>query len=251
MVNRAKRQSETDGRTFLRQSLVQVERAFISDLERKAATITHDGTLGDAVEDSWIGLLKAYLPRRYCVNKAFAIDHQGRTTEQIDCLIYDAHFTPALFGENKHLYVPAEAIYAAFEIKPTVTAPYLGAAAQKGRSVRNLARTSAPITWGPNGRRRKKLLPILTGLLAMKADWADGLGVAFRGQFTQLKENDALDCVLTASNGFCDRFTSRRRLTIAHGEGALIRGLFRLLAALREKSTVPAIDWNEYEKVLS
>jgi uncharacterized protein DUF6602 len=250
MANRAKQRSESDGRSFLRESLAQVERQFLLKLDAKFSTITHDPTLGDAVEDSWINLLKAYLPKRYCANKAFAIDHKGRTTQQIDCLIYDAHFTPALFGEEKHLYVPAEAIYAAFEIKPAVTAEHLKYAAEKGESVRRLTRTSAAITWGPGRKRRKRLFPVLTGLLAMRADWGDGLGATFRKRFDELKGDRALDCVLTARNGFCDRFGPRRRPTIACGEGTLIRGLFRLLSELREKATVPAIDWDAYEDVL-
>ena len=145
MVNRAKKRSVEDGKAFLRERLIDVERQFRDDLERTRRSITHDPTMGDAVEDSWIALLRNYLPNRYCVAKAFAIDCEGKTTDQLDCLIYDAHFTPALFGKDRHLYVPAEAVYATFEIKQTVNAEYLKAAALKAGSLRSLRRTSAPI----------------------------------------------------------------------------------------------------------
>jgi hypothetical protein len=38
---------------------------------------------------------------------------------------------------------------------------------------------------------------------------------------------------------------------VVRGEGSLIRGLFRLLHALRQKATVTAIDWHQHEAVLS
>lgn len=250
MVNVAKRSSVVDGPKFLRAALVEVEDEFRASLKLKRKTITHDGTLGDAVEDDWIKLLQRYLPARYCVAKAFAIDHEGKTTDQLDCLIYDAHFTPALFGKDKHLYVPAEAVYATFEIKPSVTAPHLRAAAEKAASIRRLARTSAPIPWANGTNPPKTPFPILAGLLALDASWSDGLGKAFTKQFLSWKGQKSLDLVLTASDGFCDRFSSSSKLTAASGEGTLVRGLFRLLAALREKATVAAIDWTKYENVL-
>ena len=98
MPNRAKRHSIQDGKSFLKERLISVETVFIEELKRYQKEITHDGTLGDATEDAWIKLLQRYLPARYQVAKAFAVDHLGKTTDQLDCLIYDAHFTPALFA---------------------------------------------------------------------------------------------------------------------------------------------------------
>lgn len=250
MANKAKRESVENGPDFLKTALIEVENEFRSHLQRKRKTITHDGTLGDAVEDDWIALLKQYLPARYCVAKAFAIDHQGNTTDQLDCLIYDAHFTPALFGKDRHLYVPAEAVYATFEIKQSVNAAHLRAAAKKAASIRRLARTSAPIPWANGVNPPKTPFPILAGLLAMDASWADGLGKTFLKQLSEWTGDEELDLVLTASAGFCDRFNASRTPMIVAGEGSLMRGLFRLLAALREKATVVAIDWDKYESVL-
>jgi len=238
------------GREFLRQALVDVEREFLATLERTRRRITHDPTLGDAVEEAWIALLRAYLPARYRVAKAFAIDHWGQATDQLDCLIYDAHFTPALFGKDRHLYVPAEAVYATFEIKQFVTAVHLEAAAKKAHSVRALARTSAPIPWANGINPPKRPFPILAGLLAMRATWKDGLGDSFLRQFERWCGQEQLDLVLTADTGFCDRFSKGGSPRVVEGDGALIRGLFRLLGALRDRATVTAIDWVEYEAVL-
>src|SRR5258706_15849676 len=105
------------GPEFLKRALLEVEAAFQERLKHTGRMVTHTVTLGDAVEQAWIDLLRAYLPARYQVAKAFAIDCEGSTTEQLDCLIYDAHFTPGLFGSGNLLYVPAEAVYATFEVK--------------------------------------------------------------------------------------------------------------------------------------
>ena len=91
MANRAKEQSKEDGRVFLRRALIGVELEFKAELQAIVNAVTHDGSQGDATEDAWIKLLRKYLPKRYCAAKAFAIDHEGHTTDQLDCLIYDAH----------------------------------------------------------------------------------------------------------------------------------------------------------------
>src|SRR5258708_402586 len=120
--------SATDDKTFLKGALLSVEKKFLAGLKHEVETNTHSGSHGDATEDAWLKLLVDYLPARYKVAKAFAVDHKGNTTKQLDCLIYDAHFTPKLFGADSNLYVPAEAVYATFEIKQIVNATHLEAA---------------------------------------------------------------------------------------------------------------------------
>lgn len=250
MTNKAKEQSTHDGKAFLKGRFIDVETAFVEDLKRHQREITHDGTLGDVTEDAWIDLFKRYLPARYRVAKAFAVDHLGNTTDQLDCLIYDAHFTPALFGKDKHLYVPAEAVYATFEVKQTINAEHLEYAASKVASLRALQRTSAPLESAQGTSAPKPLLPIIGGLLGMNASWSDGLGDTFLKNFNELTAEKRLDLILTAESGFCDRLEIERAPVIFNGSGSLIRGLFRLLKALRSKATVPAIEWEKYESVL-
>lgn len=249
MTNKAKQQSEQDGKAYLKERLLEVEEAFIQDLKR-CQKITHDPTMGDATEDAWIELMQQYLPVRYRVAKAFAVDHLGHTTDQLDCLIYDAHFTPALFGRDKHLYVPAEAVYGTFEVKQVIDSGDLEYAANKVASLRALARTSAPLESIFGTNPPKPVFPIMGGLLGMSASWKDGLGDAFLERFNDLKDEKQLDLVLTAESGFCDRLENGRDPVIVNGQGSLMRGLFRLLKALRAKATVTAIEWEKYEEVL-
>ncbi len=246
-----KRPQPATGPDFLRKALIDVERRFLAVLEQKRLAINHNSTLGDAVEEEWIELLKEYLPARYRVAKAFAIDHEGNSTDQLDCLVYDAHFTPTLFGRERHRYVPAEAVYATFEVKQFVTTPNLRAAGKKAASIRRLARTSAPIPWMSGLNDPKPPFPILAGLLAMRADWRDGLGVAFSRQVRAHTEAEHLDLVLTASSGFYACSTKDGDARVVIGEGSLVRGLFHLLHLLREKATVTAIEWGAYDAVLA
>lgn len=248
-MNKAKNQSVRNGKLFLRERFVEVENAFIADLKFRQKGITHDGTLGDATEDAWIELLHRYLPTRYRVARAFAVDHLGNTTDQLDCLIYDAHFTAALFGKDKHLYVPAEAVYATFEVKPTITTEHLKYAATKVASLRALQRTSAPLKSHLGTNPAKPLVPIIGGLLGMNASWKDGLGGVFLKQFGKLTGDKRLDLVLTAESGCCDHLEPRNTAVILNGSGSLVRGLFRLLKALRDKATVVAVEWEKYEAV--
>jgi hypothetical protein len=250
-MNTAKKKSEINGKEYLKDSFISIEKAFVTDLKKVQVQATHSGTLGDAWEDAWIDLLRKYLPTRYKVAKAFAVDHQGTTTDQLDCLIYDAHFTPILYGENKHQYVPAEAVYATFEAKASVTKADLKYAANKVKSLRKLQRTSAPLMSHLGVSEPKPLLPIIGGLLALNASWTDGLGEAFLTNFRTLTNDEKLDLVLTAESGFCDHLSVELDPEVVTGEGSLIRGLLRLLTALRSKATVPAVEWDRYEDVFN
>lgn len=250
-MNTAKKQSETNGKEYLRGRFVDIEKAFIEDLKQAQKEVTHSGTLGDVWEDAWIDLLRKYLPTRYKVSKAFAVDHLGHTTDQLDCLIYDAHFTPALFGKDKHQYVPAEAVYATFEAKPSITKEGLEYAADKVASLRALQRTSASLSSHLGTSEPKPILPIIGGLLGLNASWADGLGETFLKNFNTLSGDKKLDIILTAESGVCDHLISDNDPEVISGDGALIRGLLRLLTALRNKATVPAVEWEKYELVFN
>jgi hypothetical protein len=238
------------GPAFLKGALLEVEAAFQERLRHASRMTTHTTSLGDATERAWIELLRAYLPARYQVAQAFAIDCEGRSTLQLDCLIYDAHFTPALFGNDRQLYVPAEAVYATFEVKQVVQGSFIQAAAEKAASLRRLRRTSAPVPWLSGVGPPKMPFRILAGLLAMKTMRKDGLDDDFYQRLDRWQGDNYVDMVLTAQSGFCDRFNADGSPTGATGKGALIRGLFRLLSALRERASVTAVEWDKYEDVL-
>lgn len=69
-------------------SLHQLLVALHADVEQRLRAIreniAHPTSKGDASEQVWLALLNEYLPKRYCAERAFAVDSDGRFSEQID-----------------------------------------------------------------------------------------------------------------------------------------------------------------------
>lgn len=182
---------------------------------------------------------------------AIVIDSLGHTSDQIDVVIYDQQFTPVLLDQQHHKYVPAEAVYAVLEVKPTINRDYLQYAGRKAASVRQLHRTSCPIPHAGGTYPAKPPFPITAGLIAAKIDWADGFGATFLANHAELKGNESLDCGLALAGGAFDLFAGSGKFTYGPPKHALIYFLFRLLQRLQSLGSVPAIDWNSYAAHLS
>src|SRR6185295_20091133 len=127
----------------------------------------HASTAGAATEHHWLQLFDRYLPKRYRAAPAFVIDSAGRRSRQIDIAIFDNLYTPPLFPHSSGIHLPAESVYAVFEVKPTFSRQWLRDASEKAASVRSLRRTSVSVIGRP------KITPpaILAGLLATTSVW--------------------------------------------------------------------------------
>ncbi|MDE0470553.1 MAG: hypothetical protein OXH57_01320 [Ekhidna sp.] len=129
--------------------------------------IKHPGSKGDSLENVWISWLGEYLPNRYCIDKAFVIDSKGHLSQQLDLVIYDQHFTPFVFKQDGVMYIPAEGVYAVFEVKPEISKEYIEYAGEKIKSVRQLYRTSTNIIDRGKSHDPRPLTKIIGGLLAI------------------------------------------------------------------------------------
>ena len=141
-----------------------------SQLSTNREFIHHPGSKGDALENAWIEWLQNYLPNRYSVDKAIVIDYQGNTSDQIDVVIYDNWFTPFIFNQNGFKYIPAEGVYAVFEVKPDIQGNvgdinYIKYAGQKIASVRKLDRTSTSMINSGQKLPARPLTKIIGGIL--------------------------------------------------------------------------------------
>ena len=252
MANIAKRASESDGQKFLREAFERVHGRLAFDLEDAAKTITHDGKRGEVTESDWLRVIRSYLPNRYAVDSGIVIDSTGKTSEQIDIVIYDLHYTPVLLTREANRYIPAEAVYAVLEAKPTINKELLEYAGGKAASVRLLKRTSAPVVHSDAVHPPKKLFPILSGIVAASVEWKDGFGESFKRVMSSdaLTGDRGIDCGCGLSHGAFDSFASDGSLTFGEREAGLVFFLFRLLNKLQSLGTVPAIDWNAYASVL-
>lgn len=231
---------------WMREAFIGVQEELALKMKLASQSISHAGTKGAVNEDHWIDVFRAYLPNRYQVDTGFVIDSVGGRSDQIDLVIFDRHFTPTLLDQQKHRYIPAEAVYAIFECKPHLDKGYLEYAGQKAASVRKLHRTSVSIAHAGGTFAPKPPFPIVAGIVAPKASWADGMGKSFESALPS--GDEALDCGCALADGAFDSFGGA--LQIVPAEGALIYFLFRLLAKLQSLGSVPAIDWAAYAKVV-
>jgi hypothetical protein len=205
--------------------------------------------MGAVNEEHFVDILRKYLPNRYAVDSGIIIDSLGFTSHQIDVVIYDKQYTPTLLDQENHRYIPAEAIYAIFEIKPTINKQYLVYAGEKAASVRLLRRTSIPIVHAGGEFPPKPVFQIVAGIVASNIDWIDGFrGESFQSNHSSLVGNKFLDCGLAVSGACFDTFEGTIR--IGPNKTAMAYFLFRLLQKLQSLGTVPAIDWNAYAEVL-
>ena len=116
-----------------------------SELQKKMTSegnfsnfLNHPTDKGDNFEESWIEWFNVYLPKRYKAAKATVIDSKGSISDQIDIVLYDAQYSYLAFNYHEILYIPAESVYAVFEVKKDLTKENMEYAGKKAESVRFL-----------------------------------------------------------------------------------------------------------------
>ena len=218
----------------------------------------HPVAKGDVAEDTWRNTLRRYLPSRYSIESGFVIDSRNKTSQQIDCIVYDSVFTPTFWGEHGYVYIPAEAVYGVFEIKQNVNKENIEYASKKIKSVRNLYRTSAFYTGDGELRNPKPLFRIVGGLIARDfSSKQENIMHVLNEMKNRQDKNEKVDVILTATNGYIDFFNEDYHLgdgaevDSCQTEGAAIKGIFRLIRVLVKQGTVGAIDWERYYNSLT
>ena len=248
--NPAKLKSKTNGTSFLRAAFSAEEEVLALQVALSSKSITHSGSAGAVNERHFIDFLRRYLPGRYEIDSAIVIDSNGKSSDQIDVVIFDNQYTPTLLDQKSHRFVPAEAVYAVLEIKPTINGTYLKYAADKAMSVRQLHRTSVPIKHSDGERPAKELFPIIAGIVAPSISYKDGFdSAAFRRVLSAQTDIQGLDCGLALDVAAYDSYSGS--IATRSGANCLIYFVFRLLGQLQSLGTVPAVDWNRYAAVLS
>jgi len=222
----------------------------------------HASSNGAATERHWLDLFDRYLPKRYRATPAFVIDSTGRRSRQIDIAIFDNLYSPLLFPHASGLHIPAESVYAVFEVKPTISRQWLRDAGEKAASVRALHRTSVPVIAA--GSRRSSILPrrILAGLLATGSVWtAAAFSANLRRALADLPPPQRLDLGCSLQHGAFECHPSHRSsrdhvvnaggiVAVSNNDESLIFFILRLLERLREMGTAPAADLMQYGRSL-
>ncbi|GMO32675.1 MAG: hypothetical protein Ta2B_13520 [Termitinemataceae bacterium] len=223
----------------------------IAKLSASRAAIPHSAEMGSASEGDWISWFKEYLPKRYQTDKAFVVDSEDNISQQIDAVIYDAQYSHLVFKHNGTLYVPAESVYAGFEVKQELNKGYLEYAGEKAKSVRALKRTSAPIPHAGGVYPAKNPHFIPSGILTVTSSWADPLGTTFKDNMLALQGNQSLQlgCVIK-EGAFTVKDSTDTTIEISGKENSLVAFFFDLLLRLQSLGTVAAIDIGAYANAL-
>lgn len=247
------------GRIDLIEIFRRVQTQMLSDIS-VGNLFEHASSAGAATEHHWINLFERYLPKRYRAAPAFIIDADGGRSRQIDIAIFDNLYSPPLFPHEAGLHLPAESVYAVFEVKPTISKQWLRDAAEKAASVRALRRTSAPIIASGALRRAPiRPQPILAGLLATSSVWsAETFADNVRNALASLDDAGRIDLGCSLEHGAFELSlpAAARRLTpdpsplCSVPDESLIFFMLRLLDRLRAMGTAPAADLGEYGRAL-
>jgi hypothetical protein len=232
---------------------LQKELCVSQELVRKHAG--HPGTMGDASEFNWLGILRAYLPNRYSVEKAFVVDCDGKKSEQQDLVVFDQQYTPFILKKDGMVFVPAESVYTVIEAKQSLNKGYIDYAAQKAASVRRLRRTSVAIRHAGGKYKPKEPFHIPAGIVTLSSDWKPPLGDAFREAILEHAGSDEhrieYGCVL---DGGAFRLRTDEEdegeIVASNPDASLMSFLLTLSHTLQQLATVPAIDVLAYAKCL-
>ncbi len=225
-----------------------LQKQMIDKMEADRKTIPHAPTLGDEGESSWLEIFQSYLPKRYQAEKAFVLDADGKLSQQQDIVIFDRQYSPFLLCHKQAHYIPAESVYAVFEVKQDLTRDHIRYAGEKVASVRALHRTSANIYHAAGRHDPKAHFTILGGLLTLESGWSPSFGEPFKSAIESLNEAERLQsgCCLHDGAFECDWTTPLPSISVSPKEVALIYFFLRLLSQLQKLGTVPAIDLDAY-----
>lgn len=236
----------------LREAFAARQQALVADLKVTADFTAHPTTIGDASEADWIGMLCSWLPKRYGVGAILAVDANARQSQQIDVGIFDRQYAPKWFETKGGVHiVPAESVYAVFEVKPEINKGYTEYTGDKIASVRALHRTSGAFrhlggtSTGQDPARKE----ILGGILTVRSGWVDMEGKASVRALTSLDLLRRIDVGIALD---ALSFNISRDDDIAFSEPGLQLIFFamRLFERLQGIGTALAVNIKDYEASL-
>jgi len=241
---------QPDNRFDLREAFLLRQEQLLATLGVGRSAGGHPLAIGDDSELNWRGMLESILPTRYRVSRGFAIDADGKRSDQIDMLIYDRHFSPVLLDVGDYLFVPAEAVFAALEVKQQMNRNTIEYASDKVASVRSLRRTSSPVPYVEGTYEPKPLQRIIGGLLSMDSGWSPPLGDPLKRALEDFAGDGSLDMGCVLRDGSFEVGEESQSLTRSQAEEALIFFVISLLRRLQRMASPPAIEYAEYSRVL-
>lgn len=205
---------------------------------------SHPVTKGDHCEGAWIDFFRSFLPSKFAVDKGFVFDCEGSISEQIDVIIYDALYSPLIFGTDAgEKFITAESVYAVFDSKPEINKGTIGYTNKKIQSVETLRRTSRGIISAGKELPARGLPPIIGGILAIRSIEKNAIE-------SYMREFHYIDvgCAIKKHSFLVKRDKDKKFLSWACSteEETVLAFFYMILDELYKIGTVPAIDIRDY-----
>lgn len=212
-------------------------------LESKLSILLdHPVTKGDHCESAWIDFFRSFLPNKYAIDKGFVFDSAGNVSEQIDIIIYDALYTPLIFGTDAgEKFITAESVYAVFDSKPEINKETLVYTNKKIGSVKNLDRTRRGVINAGRFCPPRELTHIIGGILAVDSVRIDSIN-----GYISLFDNIDIGCAIKKHSFLVNRENSNIETTSASGEEIVLAFFYMILDELYKLGTVAGIDIRSY-----
>lgn len=241
-----------DPRPKIHDLMLAKQEEMLSALTANRRVMPHEGEKGAAAELRWRDMLAAYLPRRYSVSTGFVIDHKNGISGQIDVIIHDAQYSPFLFQAGTSCFVPAESVYAIFDVKQEISKETLKQTGEKVASVRTLERTSGSV-WTNTGcydGKKPEDQHILGGILALTSTWVEPFGETFRNSLAELTDQHRLDLGVSISHGAFEMPDDDAQPIIYDDDTALVGFFMALIRKLQPLATALAMDLDVWSQEL-
>ena len=193
----------------------------------------------------------------------------------MDIVIYDNWFTPFIFNQNGFYYIPAEGVYAVFEVKPDIQGNvgdnnYIEYAGEKIESVRVLKREAASFINGGHKSPPRPLTKIVGGILCSTNTFTHRNNDTITGHLQSLNNLQSIDLgciadygsfyidynpnaeITTAGQGAYLEFYSNRKfnkIKFSNADHSFVTFFMQLTRYLQQAiGTIPAINLNAYLK---
>lgn len=211
-------------------------------LESKLSVLLdHPVTKGNHCESAWIDFFRSFLPNKYAVDKGFVFDSEGKISEQIDIIIYDALYAPLIFGTDAgEKYVTAESVYAVFDSKPEINKATLEYTNKKVGSVKALKRSRRGVINAGKYYPPRELTHIIGGILAVNLVEIDTIN-----KHIKLYDNIDIGCAIKFHSFLVD-WKNNAKLSWASGEETILAFFYMILDELYKLGTVAGIDIRTY-----
>lgn len=147
---------------MIRKWLDKIEGTLESEADQ-LGLLQHGGLVGSSREFIIRRVLRRLLPRSTVIATGRIIDSEGKSSRQVDVIVFDSRFPSFEVDTGIGMY-PIEGVIATIEVKSNITKTTLKESLDNTRSILSLSlKVEEPCAWGPVFSKKMKLLKDVAG----------------------------------------------------------------------------------------